>query len=958
MDTVKRIFISYSWDSDQHIKWVEKLANAIEVHEDVHVLWDGYDLDSCVDKNLFMEKSVTESDFTIIISTDKYCQKANNRCGGVGIETYLNTARHWEEMLNNKKTNSVVVLRDKNSTPNYLKGHLYIDFSEDAMFEESLSQLFNCFQSKSRSTRPKKNSKKIIAKNIYQLTKAEDIISISAKNRRAVIPLLEGTDFSGDNRIKFELWETNTPAVNHILALHNNINIQQTLSKASKLIISKNISIKTLIILRPKEKKEGSDSIDKYFEEIKEGSFEGIRLIETTYKDYVWEYCIDRDFKDVSAPDIIEFYTTQELEDYTKTYNSAIEHLNKEISNKSEFSAHLVVGSGGIGKTSLCLSLVNKLINDLSSESLTILIRSEDIRKYLEENKLSSNKIESIFDIYELQAKYLKQSNILDKKTFELSIVSGSIIIIIDGLDELTSIFRGKFDIRMFLQSISDLHHELGTSRILLTSRDESLVTESDLDSWNIQKYELLGFKNNNCEKYLKKRFQGYDNIEEIASSIMKQVEKSLLIGNDRIVPFFVDVMASIVEENIDDDPTNISFSVVSNATPYPSLNDLVDHVIFSIFEREKTRHKFHVETKDMVGLFCILNSECGESWSVPSVKRTLKLLYDQNGIELFKNIKQNPLLVRSREILNFKYDFLHSYFNSLYLFDCFNRKSVEPEFIDLLARVSTNSSEFKDMKKYFGCDIGVFIDFSKELLIEFRRKANKYTNEESLEHERYRSAIETIISLIQSLKSSNKEEFSRDIRYLYGVGSSGQIDALYMKGDLPAFDFSGLNVSNSKFRDYPKFLNSNFVDTQFMYCEFDRCHNDSFKSSKILSANIDRNTCVLGDLSKSLDMLSEVIVSGDRLVIEEAQKFFSSFYKGSSFRDNNKVHIRFSNHIKGLKVGAFNKLISNNYIRVSKEKDVDTFYCIEDLYKASVRKFINDGYKDSKIKQFLNFIV
>ena len=102
-----KVFLSYSWDSVDHIEWVRKLADSLEEINELHVVWDGYDLDALTDKNKFMESGIHESDYIIVISTMKYKEKADNRSGGVGIETYLASAVHWEWLQKHDKTKVV-----------------------------------------------------------------------------------------------------------------------------------------------------------------------------------------------------------------------------------------------------------------------------------------------------------------------------------------------------------------------------------------------------------------------------------------------------------------------------------------------------------------------------------------------------------------------------------------------------------------------------------------------------------------------------------------------------------------------------------------------------------------------------------------------------------------------------------------------------------------------------------
>ncbi|HBT5339637.1 TPA: TIR domain-containing protein, partial [Klebsiella pneumoniae] len=124
------VFISYSWDNQEHKEWVLNLANQLSEYEEIHVTLDQYDLDTSVDKNYFMEKGAFDSDIILIIITPNYAQKSNNRTGGVGIEATLLSSRYWDEILVNQKTSIIPILRtgEFSSSPRYLKNHFSLDF--------------------------------------------------------------------------------------------------------------------------------------------------------------------------------------------------------------------------------------------------------------------------------------------------------------------------------------------------------------------------------------------------------------------------------------------------------------------------------------------------------------------------------------------------------------------------------------------------------------------------------------------------------------------------------------------------------------------------------------------------------------------------------------------------------------------------------------------------------------
>ena len=156
---VCNVFISYSWDSEEHRLWVKKLADELEVDESFHVIWDGYDLDSLIDKNLYMEKSVIDSHFILTIGTKNFKNKADNRLGGVGIETRLSVNEHWENLERKNKTKSILILKELEAIPNYLKGHFYVDFINDDLFKVNIEKLKKLLRGEANFKRPEKKKR-------------------------------------------------------------------------------------------------------------------------------------------------------------------------------------------------------------------------------------------------------------------------------------------------------------------------------------------------------------------------------------------------------------------------------------------------------------------------------------------------------------------------------------------------------------------------------------------------------------------------------------------------------------------------------------------------------------------------------------------------------------------------------------------------------------------------------
>jgi len=277
----KKIFLSYSWDDKQHKIWVKKLADRLEEIEELNVSFDQYDLDSFVDKNLFMENSVFETDLICPIITNNYTFKANARDGGVGIESAMLVSRHWEEITTSGGSNIVAILKDGDVVPNYLKGKFYIDFRDESEFEKSFRNLINHIKGESRSIRPSKKYSINSIPTVQDFTRIEDFLKINYKNRRLVFDKTQTTDFSGDNKIKFELWETKSPSVQYYLFLFNNISIDKTVQRLVLLLKNSGMKLSNLTVLKRNSSKKG------YLGSLFEDNGFSVSLTELTYSDYI-----------------------------------------------------------------------------------------------------------------------------------------------------------------------------------------------------------------------------------------------------------------------------------------------------------------------------------------------------------------------------------------------------------------------------------------------------------------------------------------------------------------------------------------------------------------------------------------------------------------------------------------------------------------------------------------------
>jgi len=141
MTATPKCFISYSWDSSEHKKWVVGFAEQLQ-QSGIKVLLDEWDLKLGADLLNYMEESIRDSDFVLLVCTPEFAEKANSGTGGTGYEKSIVTGELFYHI--SSPTKFVPILRRgscEEALPSYLKSRVYADFRIDLDFQESMEKL-------------------------------------------------------------------------------------------------------------------------------------------------------------------------------------------------------------------------------------------------------------------------------------------------------------------------------------------------------------------------------------------------------------------------------------------------------------------------------------------------------------------------------------------------------------------------------------------------------------------------------------------------------------------------------------------------------------------------------------------------------------------------------------------------------------------------------------------------
>ncbi len=140
-----KIFISYSWDSEEHKSWVRKLGEKLQ-QNGINVNIDQWNAYLGIDLPNYMETSIRESDFVLLICTPNYALKADQLKGGVGYEKMIVTGEIFQNTATPKKFVPIIRIGSQHeSLPSYLKSKLFVDFTDDVSFDNNITKLLRHF---------------------------------------------------------------------------------------------------------------------------------------------------------------------------------------------------------------------------------------------------------------------------------------------------------------------------------------------------------------------------------------------------------------------------------------------------------------------------------------------------------------------------------------------------------------------------------------------------------------------------------------------------------------------------------------------------------------------------------------------------------------------------------------------------------------------------------------------
>jgi hypothetical protein len=135
------VFISYACEGPRHERWVMRLATRM-LARGIDTILDKWDLKAGQDVARFMEQSYQRADHVLLVCTETYVQRVNERVRGVGYEATVFIG----DLIGSQNTDKLICLVRQTpgadvKLPSALRTKRYLDFSLRRQFTARFEEL-------------------------------------------------------------------------------------------------------------------------------------------------------------------------------------------------------------------------------------------------------------------------------------------------------------------------------------------------------------------------------------------------------------------------------------------------------------------------------------------------------------------------------------------------------------------------------------------------------------------------------------------------------------------------------------------------------------------------------------------------------------------------------------------------------------------------------------------------
>jgi hypothetical protein len=566
----------------------------------------------------------------------------------------------------------------------------------------------------------------------------------------------------------------------------------------------------------------------------------------------------------------------------------------------------VVKGYGGIGKTTLVKQFLDDVYRN-NEETGILFIDSNEIIGELEQIARSRNKIDDIYDFYIAQAGSQDggEGKSFSRDLLSLSVDNGSLVLVLDGIDEVIAKLGAKFDVLGFINSISTSYStNLRRTKIIITCRDH--FWDALGEHHGVEQITLRPFNRQLAEEFFDKSL----------GSSRPKIEKALALA-DRLalrpqeqpdapliyIPYVLDMISYLIRYQ-----SEFGVDATSGGFEDGILDGKIsnDFLVGSVCQREVAKlHSLNVESQ--IAFFLELSVARDGHVSLYDVKPLFGAIEGLPPVvndDVVERLKGHPLLVCRDNKIHFRYDFFNEYFRSLYVYKIVRDRdllAVTERFVDVAANYLRFDSEFMN-------SIAERLTFDDETVlfaieaIELIRNVKGAAFDSAL-LDRQRRAVSGIFCLVLTLRREQAsgrlrlEEWTDLMVNFFAKDGSivglSLVDVGTSKSAKPIFDLRGKALHDCHFERYDFFWECPMDDgTRFNSSTFRMLEPRKDVRPKFTEYTFSAD-CDTDGIAHIVMERKDSVAKLSSQVKEDLVRLFRLFYTKGNFYPQKQEHIR-----------------------------------------------------------------
>ena len=621
----------------------------------------------------------------------------------------------------------------------------------------------------------------------------------------------------------------------------------------------------------------------------------------------------------------------------------------------------IIHGQGGVGKTTFCEKIHDKIIDKNEYRHHVIFIKSSDLLEHFRSIDFRNKKEYEIYNIYKIWCQYsaIENNDVLDENSFYINCHMGNILIIFDGIDEILSTIP-DFTLKSFLENVLKIESGMRNGKIIINCRD-SYVSEiedyfKNQELSHVEIFKLLPFDILRAQDYFSKHFTQPRKIKSSMDILNEFLDiKKVNYKKNIYPPFVLEIVKQIVDNEFAEHSRDYTFDSI-----LLSEQDFTDRIICKTCLREaakKDRYGFALTTDQQLEFMIELAVKLKGNILENDFKT---ILYNIGHIdrvdEVAKSLIDHPFLIRKDNVFKFRFDFLMSYFLSLGIVKfILNPEGVVSQqdivcLIDLECNINSPisrqiQSKISEVKKLDLINFKNAIKFINNFKIRDGIKQKAISN--LILTLANASGIENIESNTEILKQIFLEQDTIENLFLIEIRHESKL----------LFDFSGLIFHKCRIEKYEDFFNCTFDDNTLFdeTCEINKVECRTIDLGELSATRDNFDSAMKGD--NSVYRITDIKNAGDLSHMLDSQSlncfqcFMRCFIKSDKWRKSSKdAQINYSNSMCILDFEIVKKILSDSGIL----NDEGLSLSVPKQFRNKVKKFVNENVNFNEMNDAL----